>query len=101
MDQAVDKKSRQFIMLAHVLIENSSNFFEQALGQIDRVGLQVRQIAIGQGALMRRFQSHARRLPRLERLLPARRAEAPAIAGADARKVIIRHRRRKIVATRL
>ncbi len=65
------------------------------------MGLQIRQIAISEGALMRRFQRDTRRLTGLERFLPARRAEAPSVARLDAGKVIIRCRHRKVVAVRL
>src|SRR5689334_10472529 len=43
-------------------------------------------------------QHHARRLAGCERLLPARRAQAPAVAGFEPRKAELRHRRGQIVA---
>src|SRR5579864_4116119 len=70
------------------------------LGEIDRVALQIRERAIVERAQMRRAQDDARRALGFERLLPARRAEAPAIARDEAGKAISRHRRREIVADR-
>src|SRR5579862_8133273 len=65
------------------------------------MALQIAERAIVQGALMSRAQDDVRRLARVERLLPARRAKAPAVAGDEAGKAVIRHRRREIVALSL
>src|SRR5215472_1667148 len=46
-------------------------------------------------------QRDAGRLTGSERLLPARRTEAPAVARLQAGKTPLRHRRREIVAARL
>src|ERR1051326_367532 len=45
-------------------------------------------------------QHHARRLARFEFLLPARRAQAPAVARFETRKAELGHRRGQIVAAR-
>jgi hypothetical protein len=47
---------------------------------------------------MRSPQNHAGRLAGLERFLPARRTQAPAVAGPQAGKAKLRRRRRKIIA---
>src|SRR5437868_14438004 len=72
-----------------------------ASAQIDGVALEIGEAAIGERPLMRRAQHDTRRQPGLERLLPAWRAEAPAIARLQPREAVIRHRRREIVAARL
>ena len=46
-------------------------------------------------------QDHAGRLVRLERFLPAFRTQAPAVAGPQAGKAELWHRRRKIIAAGL
>src|SRR6185437_16770248 len=71
-----------------------------ALAQIHRVALEIGERAVVERALMRRAQHDARRQPGLERLLPARRAQAPAVARAKAGEAAIRHRRREVVAAR-
>src|SRR5258708_3185618 len=50
---------------------------------------------------MRAAQDHARRTPRLQRFLPARCAQTPAITGLQSRKAEFRHRRREIIAAGL
>src|SRR6266404_5146960 len=50
---------------------------------------------------MRSAQHHARRTPRLQRFLPARCAQTPAIIGLQSRKAEFRHRRREIIAAGL
>src|SRR5271167_3215027 len=50
---------------------------------------------------MRGAQDHARRTPRLQRLLPARCAQTPAITGLQSRKAEFRDRRREIIAAGL
>src|SRR5580692_11288373 len=49
-------------------------------------------------ALMGSAQHHARRLAGCMSLLPARRAQTPAVAGFEAGKAEFRHRRRQVVA---
>src|SRR5512135_3419348 len=71
------------------------------LSEIDRVALEVRERAVFERALMGRTQDDAWGAPSLERFLPARRAEAPAVAGLQAREAEFRHRRREIVAAGL
>jgi hypothetical protein len=68
--------------------------------QIDRRALEIGERAVTQRAFMGRAQHHARRLAGLECFLPARRAQAPAVAGLEAGKAIFRHRGREIVAAR-
>ena len=51
-------------------------------------------------ALVSGSQHDPRRLPGIERLLPTWSAEAPAIAGLEAGKAVLRNRRRQIVAAR-
>src|SRR5258708_21693364 len=46
-------------------------------------------------------QDHARRTPGLQRFLPARCAQTPAITGLQSRKAEFRHRRREIIAAGL
>ena len=69
--------------------------------QIDRGAFEIGQGAETQRPLVRGAQHHAGRLTGREGLLPARRAQAPAVAGLEARKAEVRQRRRKIVAARL
>src|SRR5260370_9750252 len=47
---------------------------------------------------MRRAETHPWWLAGVERLLPARRAQAPAVARLQPREAGLRHRRRQIVA---
>src|SRR5438270_3347537 len=72
-----------------------------ASAQIDGVFLQEIERHDLQRRLMRSHQLHFGRLAGLEGLLPARRAQAPAIAGLEAREADLRHRGREIVAGRL
>src|SRR5258708_3691471 len=50
---------------------------------------------------MRSAQDHARRTPRLQRFLPPRCAETPAITGLQSRKAEFRDRSREIIAAGL
>src|SRR5262245_46286828 len=50
---------------------------------------------------MRGLQDYAGRLAGLQRLLPARGAQTPAISGLEARETVVGHGRRQIVAARL
>lgn len=68
--------------------------------QIDRVPLKVSKGAVIERALVGGAQHHARRASRFERLLPARRAQAPAVAGLEAGEAESRQRRRQVVAAR-
>src|SRR5437763_1208209 len=71
---------------------------ERRSGQIHGEPFEVGERAVAQRAFVRRTQDHARRLARLECLLPARRTEAPTVAGLEAGKAEFRHRCGKIVA---
>src|SRR5689334_15573056 len=75
-----------------------AEFRRRKLGQIDRVFLEVVQRAVVERAFMRRPQHDLRRHAGVQRLLPAGRAEAPAVAGLQARKAVLREGRREIVA---
>src|SRR5262249_27657244 len=66
--------------------------------QIDRIFLQELKGHDLQRSLVRPRQTHPRRLAGAERLLPARRAETPAIARLQPGKPDLRHRGRQIVA---
>jgi hypothetical protein len=68
--------------------------------QIDRKSFEIAQRAISQRRLMRGAQDDARRMVRFQRLLPALRAEAPAVAGLQPGKADFRNRRRQIIAAR-
>src|SRR5258708_8617665 len=70
-------------------------------GQIDRKALEVGELAMLERALVSGSQHDPRRLPGIERFLPTRRTETPAVAGVEAGKAILRNRRRQIVAARL
>src|SRR5690349_4119867 len=70
------------------------------LREIDRVTFQIGELAELQRAFMRRPQHDARRAVCLQCLLPARRAQAPAITGLQSCKTESRGRRRKIIALR-
>ena len=60
--------------------------------------LEIGERAVVGGAYVRSPQDHAGRATRLQRLLPARRTQAPAVAGPQAGKAELRHRCRKIIA---
>src|SRR5262249_11591363 len=72
-----------------------------ALRQVDGEALEIGERAVAQRALVGGAQHHARRLLGLDRFLPARRAQAPAVAGLEAGKAVGRQRCREIVAARL
>src|SRR5260370_31674826 len=69
--------------------------------EVDCEALEVRERAVAQRTFMRAAQDHARRTPRLQRFLPARCAQTPAITGLQSRKAEFRHRRREIIAAGL
>jgi hypothetical protein len=69
--------------------------------EVDCEALEVRERAEAQGSFMCSAQHHARRAPRLQRFLPPRRAQTPAITRLQSRKAEFRDRRREIVAAGL
>jgi hypothetical protein len=74
-----------------------------SLAQPCSVDIQRETLEVGERAMSKRTlvggpQHHARRLAGLECLLPARRAQAPAITGLQARKAKLGDRGREIVA---
>src|SRR5690606_11917184 len=69
-----------------------------ASAQINREFLEIGELAVVERAFVRGGEDDARRGAGLERLLPARRAEAPAVAGPEAREAVFRHRRGEIVS---
>ena len=69
-------------------------------GQVDGVALEVLERDDLQRRGMGRPQHHPRRHARLQRLLPARGAQAPPIAGAQPRKAELLARGRQVVASR-
>src|SRR5258708_1429788 len=66
--------------------------------QIDGKALEVRERAAFERPLMGCAQHDAGRLACRQRLLPARGAEAPAVARLQPREPVFRHRRRQIIA---
>jgi hypothetical protein len=69
-----------------------------ASGEVHREPLEIGELAVVEGVFVRSPQDYAGRLARLERFLPARRTQAPAVAGPQPGKAEFWHRRRKIVA---
>src|SRR5262245_46028382 len=67
-------------------------------GEVHRKPLEISERAMLERAFVRGAQDHARRLARREGLLPARRAQAPAVAGLEPAEAELRDRRGKIVA---
>src|ERR1700689_4880493 len=65
---------------------------------LHRVVLQHPERRDRQGLLVGRFQHHLRREAGVEGFLPARGAEAPAVAGLEAREAVLRHRGGEVVA---
>src|SRR5579871_6217303 len=63
-----------FVSLVSLWLDNF------CLCEVDGVALEIRETAEFERALMRRAQHHARRVAVFESLLPARRAQAPAVA---------------------
>ena len=66
-------------------------------GEVDGETLEIGERAIVEGAFVSSPQDHAGRMARLQRLLPAGRTQAPTVAGRQAGKAVLRHRRRKIM----
>ena len=66
--------------------------------EIDCEALEVRQRAEAQGTFMRSAQDHARGTPRLQRFLPPRVPQTPAITGLQSQKTEFRNWRREIIA---
>jgi hypothetical protein len=71
------------------------------LVSIHSMRLEIFQIAKRQACLVRSREYDLRCMPRVERFLPTRRAEAPSVAGLQTRKSELQVRRREIVADRL
>jgi hypothetical protein len=69
-----------------------------ASGEVHREPLEICERAVVEGAFVRGPQDHAGRLARLERFLPARRTQTPAVSRSQAGKAELWHRRRKIIA---
>ena len=69
-----------------------------ASSEVHREPLEIGERAVVEGAFARSPQQYPGRLARLERFLPARRTQAPAVAGPQAGKAEFWHRRRKIIA---
>ena len=69
--------------------------------EVDCEALEVRERAEAQGSFMCSAQDNARRATRLQRFLPPRRAQTPAITRLQSRKSEFRDRRREIVAAGL
>ena len=69
-----------------------------ASGEVHREPLQIGERAVVEGTFVRSPQNHAGRPAGLERFLPARRTQAPTVAGPQAGKAELWHRRRKIIA---
>jgi hypothetical protein len=64
-----------------------------ASGEVHREPLEIGELAVVEGVFVRSSQDYAGRLARLERVLPARRIEAPAVAGPQAGKAEFWQRR--------
>jgi len=69
--------------------------------EVDCQALEVRERAEAQGTFMRSAQDHARRIPRLQRFLPPRCAQTPAITRLQPRKAEFRDGRGEIIAAGL
>lgn len=70
----------------------------QLYGVLDEsVLLQVLQLAVPQGRLVRALQHNLGGRPALESLLPAARAEAPEVPGPEAREAVLRRWAGKVV----
>src|SRR5437660_4670673 len=67
-------------------------------GEVHRKAFEIGERAVVERAFVRSAQHHVGGLARLERFLPTRRAQAPAVARLEAGKAELRHRRRKIIA---
>ena len=76
----------------------TSQAIASASGEVHREPLQINERTGVEGTFVRSPQNHTGRLARLERLLPARRTQAPTVAGSQAGKAKLWHRRRKIIA---
>jgi hypothetical protein len=69
--------------------------------EVDCCALEFHDRTRAQGTFMCSAQNHARRTPRLQRFLPPRCAQTPAITGLQSRKAEFRDRHRQIVAAGL
>ena len=70
-------------------------------GEVHGETLEIVERAVVEGAFVSSPQDHAGRAARLQRFAPAGRAQAPAVAGPQAGKAELGHRRRKIIAARI
>jgi hypothetical protein len=68
--------------------------------QVDRKSLEIAQRAVCQRRLMRGAQDDARCVIGFKRLLPALRAQAPAVAGLQPGEANFRNRRGEIITAR-
>ena len=79
---------------------NANGTRQPKSGQVHRESFEIGERAMVQGAFVRGAQYHARGMAGLQRFLPTGCTEAPTVAGFQAAKAELRHRGRKIVATR-
>jgi len=105
-DETAPAPSRASVMLADAINDVHAIRFPASLrptpasasGEVHREPLEIGERAVVEGAFVCSPQDHAGRLVRLERFLPAFRTQAPAVAGPQAGKAELWHRRRKIIA---
>src|ERR1700722_1919084 len=67
-------------------------------GEVHGESLEIGERAVVEGAFVSSPQDHAGRAARLQRFAPAGRTQAPPVAGPQAGKAELGHRRRKIIA---
>ena len=67
-------------------------------GEVQGETLEIGERAVVEGAFVSSAQDHAKRAARLQCFAPAGRTQAPAVAGPQAGKAELGHRRRKIIA---
>src|SRR5271165_5595496 len=67
-------------------------------GEVQGETLEIGERAVVEGAFVSSPQDHAGCIARLQRFEPAGRTQAPAVAGPQAGKAELGHRRRKIIA---
>src|SRR5450755_3668891 len=84
-------------VIAHSTLQNR-DYRDQSI-KVNRKAFEVCEPAMTQRPFMGSAQSNPRRMPGLQRLLPPRRAQTPAVTGFQPRKAEFRHRRGEIVAT--
>ena len=108
-DETAPAPSRASVVLADAINDVHAIPFPASLrpttasasGEVDREPLEIGERAVVEGAFVCSPQDHAGRLVRVERFLPAFRAQAPAVAGPQAGKAELWHGRRKIIAAGL